>query len=588
MSRAAAIPSHSQPLNVEGLGRDAHALSALWPLFAHNRACLLAGLLLTCSTLFAGLALLGLSAGFLAAAAIAGLTPATAILFNFFPLAAGVRFFAIARTASRWGERVVTHEATFRLLARIRVWVYRSIAPLSLSQLGRYHGGDLLGRITRDVDALDNLFQRTLLPAGAALLMLALLAGGLALLSPALALPVVAIALLGLALGPLLAFRAGRELAPALIEHRSSMRRLLLDCVDGLADYAIHAPAWAKMRSLTLGASEAWLSDQRRLARRAAAMRAMLGAGVALAAWAGLGLAAALPAGQLGGPWLAVVVVVLLGCAELVQALPAAFIELPGTFAAARRLGELARQAPKPAFVAAGPMPVDASIELRSLCYERERGLALIENASIGIRAGEHLALVGPSGCGKSSLLALLARLESPDAGQILIGGVSAELLDESTLRSHVCCVAQDDWIFNATIAENLRLARPDADDARLREVLSLAGLDETLAQWPDGLETWVEEGGASLSGGQRRRLAIARALLRDAAIYLFDEATEGLDEMAEVALIYLLREQLAGRTLIWVTHKPLGLTSFDRVISLENGRLAAAPGQRSSGRVRS
>lgn len=574
MRHAATIHSPSCPAQDARLAPQTYELRALWSLFARDRAWLFAGLVLTCATLFAGLALLGLSAGFLAAAAVAGLTPATAILFNFFPLAAGVRFFAIARTASRWGERVVTHEATFRLLSRIRVWVYRSIAPLSPSQLGRYHGGDLLGRITRDVDALDNLFQRTLLPVGAALLMLWLLAVALALLSPALALPVLVIALSGAVLGPLLAYRIGRHLAPALIEQRASLRLLLLDSVDGLADYAIHAPAWARMRSLSLGASKAWLGDQARLARRAAAMRAILGVVVALAGWAGLGIVASLPADQIGGPWLAVVVVVLLGCAELVQGLPLAFIELPGTFAAARRLGELARQAPKPAFVAAGPVPVDASIELRSLYYGRERGLALIENASIGIRAGEHLALVGPSGCGKSSLLALLARLEVPDAGHILIGGVSAELLDESTLRSHVCCVAQDAWIFNATIAENLRLARPDADDARLREVISLAGLDETLAQWPDGLETWVEEGGASLSGGQRRRLAIARALLRDAAIYLFDEATEGLDEESEAALIFRLREQLAGRTLIWVTHKPIGLKSFDRVISLENGRL--------------
>lgn len=574
MSHAATIQSHNRPAQDARLAPQRYALQALWSLFARDRVWLFAGLVLTCATLFAGLALLGLSAGFLAAAAVAGLTPATAILFNFFPLAAGVRFFAIARTASRWGERVVTHEATFRLLARIRVWVYRSIVPLSPSQLGRYHGGDLLGRITRDVDALDNLFQRTLLPVGAALLMLSLLAVALALLSPALALPVLVIALSGAVLGPLLAYRIGRHLAPALIEQRAGLRLLLLDSVDGLADYALHAPAWARMRSLTLGASKAWLDDQARLARRAAAMRAILGVVVALAAWAGLGIVASLPADQIGGPWLAVVVVVLLGCAELVQGLPLAFIELPGTFAAARRLGELAGEAPNPAFVAAGPVPVDGSIELRSLYYGRERGLALIENASIGIRAGEHLALVGPSGCGKSSLLALLARLEVPDSGHILIGGVSAALLDESTLRSHVCCVAQDAWIFNATIAENLRLARPDADDARLREVLSLAGLDETLSQWPDGLETWVEEGGASLSGGQRRRLAIARALLRDAAIYLFDEATEGLDEESEAALIVRLREQLAGRTLIWVTHKPIGLKSFDRVISLENGRL--------------
>ncbi len=550
-------------------------------LLMRERFWMVAGLLLTLLTLVAGLGLLGLSGGFLAATAIAGLTPATAISFNFFHPAAGVRFFAIARTASRWGERVVTHEATFRLLARLRVWLYRAIAPLSPRQLGRHHGADLLGSLTRDVDALDNLYQRLALPvlaAGGVLLVLALMfAFGIG----ASVWPLWGLAGMGLLGLPALSWWLGRERAPALLVQRDALRRALLDSVEGLDDLALHAPAWQAQQRRTLAAGSHWLAGQLALQRRGALVRALLVMVVGLATWATLGLmlpgAHAHQAAALSGPWLAAVVLLMLGTAEALQGLPAAWMELPGTLAAARRLNALASEQPDPAFVEQGAVPAHGGVEVRGLCFAFDPAVPVLDGLDVDIRSGEHVALVGPSGGGKSTLASLLARLESPVAGRILLGGVPLEAIDEPTLRAHLVCVGQDAWVFSGTVADNLRLACPQASEAELQEVLAAVGLADTVARWSEGVNSWLDEGGASLSGGERRRLALARALLRDARVLVLDEPSEGLDAQASARLVDSLRRRLHGRTLIWISHKPEALEGFERVLRLEQGRLLQA-----------
>jgi ATP-binding cassette, subfamily C, bacterial CydC len=331
-------------------------------MFRDARGWMLIGLLLTFTSLLAGLGLLGVSGAFLTATAIAGLTPATAIAFNFFHPAATIRFLAIARTASRWGERVVTHEATFRLLATIRVWLYRRIAPLSPAQLGRYHGGDLLTRLTRDVDALDNLYQRLLLPALAAFLVLFALAALVATQNLVLVWPVALLMLAGLMLFPWLAWQRGRGLAPSLVAQRAQLRNHLLDSVDGCEDFSLHAPAWEAQRGATLRTAARWIDDQVVLQRRGAQLRALTVLAVSLAAWGALGLGASLPETlTLSGPWIAAIVLLLLGTAEALQALPAAWLELPGTVAAAQRLRALSTSRPtRPSPNAAPPPPTAA------------------------------------------------------------------------------------------------------------------------------------------------------------------------------------------------------------------------------------
>jgi len=536
---------------------------------------LFGALLLASATLAGSLGMLGLSGWFLSATAIAGLTPATAQAFNFFLPGAGVRFFALLRTASRWGERVVSHEATFRLIAGLRLWLYRRLARLSPSQLGRHHGSDLLNALVRDVDALDNLYPRLLLPLAAALLAFALLALLFGQMAPVLAWLPLGLMAFALFVLPLAGWLAGRRPASALVAGRAGLRRELLDCVDGLEDLALHQPAWQVRRAAALASSQHWLRQQRSLQRRGAWLRAATVLLTGMAAWAALLLIAQGEGPAAPGPWLAAVVLVLLGTHEALQALPGACLELPGTAAAAARLEGLAGQTPRPAFAEAGAQPADNRLTVSGLAFAWPDQPPLFDGLVLTVEEGEHIALLGPSGGGKSTLVQLLARLEEADAGEIRLGGVELSALDESTLRARLSCAGQFPWAQAATLADNLRLAAPDADAERMMAVLRLVGLADTISTWRDGLETWVEEGGASLSGGQRRRLGLARALLREAPITLLDEPTEGLDPAAEAALIAVVRQHLRGRTLVWVTHRPAGLAAFDRVLRLEQGRLA-------------
>lgn len=549
--------------------RLGEGLSALRPFLARLSGAggwLAVGLLLGVLTLIGSLGLLSLSGGFLSAAALAGLTPATALAFNFFTPGAGVRAFAIVRTASRWGERVVSHEGTFRLLAALRVWLYRRLAALSPRQISRFHAAETLNRLLRDIDALDNLYPRLIMPTAAAAVVFLVVAALFAWAAPALLwLPLLLLATL-LAL-PLLGWRLGGVLQPRLIRWRATLRTHLLDCNEGLEDLSLHAPAWAAQRQRVDDAAAQWLDIQAASARRAAALRALVSILVGLLAWTALAL---LPDQNLPGPWIAALVLLLLGCNEALLPLAGAALDLPGTAAAAQRIDALAGQAPAQTFVAQGPQPLDAGIEIRGLGFAWDEHTPVFADLNLSIPAGQHLCLQGSSGCGKSTLIHLLTRFETPATGSIRIGGIDIENLDESTLRRQIACAGQHAWAKTGTLADNLRLADPAASVERMREVLELVDLDPDQLGWQDGLATWIEEGGTSLSGGQRRRLAIARMLLREAPILLFDEPGEGLDPQSEAGLIRRLRQHLQGRTVLWISHRDGIETAFDRVVRLD------------------
>ena len=529
------------------------------------------GLLLGVLTLIGSLGLLSLSGGFLTGAAIAGLTPATALAFNFFTPGAGVRGFAIMRTASRWGERVVSHEGTFRLLAALRVWLYRHLARLSPRQIGRFHGAETLNRLVRDIDALDNLYPRLILPTAAATIVFLLVTLMFAVVAPSLLwLPLLLLAMTLFVL-PLLGWRLGSVLQPRLIRERATLRIHLLDCSEGLEDLSLHAPAWEQQRQRVLNTSAQWLQVQAGSGRRAATLRALVTMFVGLLAWLALGLLPEMAGSEpLSGPWIAALVLLLLGCSEALLPLANAALDLPGTAAAAQRIDAIAGQTPAQTFVDQGRQLVDASIEIRGLSFAWDAHTPVFSALNLDIAAGEHLCLQGASGCGKSTLIHLLTRFETPLSGNIRIGGVDITELDETTLRKHVACAGQYAWAKTGTLADNLRLADPTVSVAQMRAVLEVVDLDPDKLGWRDGLNTWIEEGGTSLSGGQRRRLGIARALLRDAPIMLFDESSEGLDPAAEALLISRLRAHLQGRTVLWISHRDGVETAFDRVLCLD------------------
>lgn len=540
----------------------------------------LGGLGLAVLTLGGSWGLLGLSGGFLTATGLAGLVPETALLFNVVVPAGGIRLFALMRVSSRWGERVVNHEATLRLLGQLRVWLYSRFSRLSPRQLGLWHGAQVLNRLTRDVDQLDNLYIRLLVPVAASasvLTVLLLVAGSF---STTLAFPVFFLMIVGLYAVPSWVYGDGEKLAPRLVVRHETLRRSLLDLVEGLEEWSLHRPAWERQKARVLAEDGARLDDQVRFQRLGSAARAFLIAAIGVAGWGFVALAAGLPAGTgPDGPWFVALTLLVLGTGEALLSLPAAWMELPGTALAARRLTDLAQQEPNPAFPETSPETAEAlpeanDVVLSQVSFAYDPGQDIVKNLTLAIPAGTHAALLGPSGEGKTTLVRLLTRLEDPTGGHITMGGRPLDQWPEPALRSRISCSMQDPWIFTSTVAENLRLADPEADDEALWRVLDLVGLGDQVRAWPEGLGTGIEEGGQSLSGGQRRRLALARALVRRAPITILDEPTEGLEAEAAETLVAAIRTELAGRTLVWVTHRRQGLDDFPLVLTMQKGSL--------------
>lgn len=529
------------------------------------------GLLLALVTLIAGMGLLSLSGWFLSAAAVAGLSVFTRDHFNYMTPAGGVRFFSIIRTAGRWGERVVSHDATFRVLTRLRVWFWQRLSPLSSATLGRFRHSDLLNRLVADIDALDHVYLRLITPIGVALLGSLAMVGFLALFDRSLALILGAILLATLVVLPLLFYRLGKGPGKALIERRAALRTRVLDYLGAQAELQMFAAASAQLTRLR-EEEQALIASQRTMARitglSAALMGLISGWSLVLMLWlAGHGVA-----GQAPDPFTALMVFATLASFEAMMPLAGAFQHLTASLTAARRLNQILEEATPLAF---GEQESGAHGELviEDLHFAYPGAAApVLHGCSLTLRAGEKVALLGQTGCGKSTLLALLTREWEPSSGRLTLGGIPLANLSEPALRSAMTVVSQRVHLFSNTLRANLLLAAPEASDERLTEVLLQVGLGQLLED--DGLDGWLGEGGRALSGGELRRIGIARAILHDAPLWLLDEPTEGLDRQTEQTIMALLHELCTGRGVLLITHRLGGLERMDRIALMEEGKV--------------
>ena len=541
---------------------------------------LLAGIALNVVVVLANVALLALSGWFTAAMALSGLG---GVPIEVFAPAAAIRGLAVLRTGGRYAERLVTHEATLRLLAEVRVWFYARLEPLAPARLQSVRGGDLMSRIRSDIDSLDNLYLRVLAPTAASAASAVLLVGFLALFDRAAA-AVLAAALLGAGVVlPLLAQGLGRFPGRRAVVTRASLRSTISDMVQGIGELLVDGAAEREIGLIgDLGRS--LIGEQRRQARLGIVGTAMSGLLANLALWGTLVVAIpAVRAGRLSGPDLAMAALFVLASVEAVGPLPAAFQALGETLAAARRIFALVDAEPAvadPVRKAAAPVRFDLRIRGLRMRYDAGASWAL-DGVDLDVRQGTALGLVGPSGSGKTSILNVLNRFWDYGEGSVTIGGVSLRDLGGDTVRGFTSVVAQQTHLFNASVRDNLLLARPGADDDALFAALRAAHLGDEIAALPDGLGTLVGENGARFSGGETRRLAIARALLKDAPILLLDEPTEGLDAISERAVLDGLRTLMRGRTTILITHRIAALRDVDAVLAFDRGRVVPA------GRVR-
>jgi thiol reductant ABC exporter, CydC subunit len=548
----------------------------MWPMLRRRWRALLPACVLALVTAAAAVGLLGVAGWFLTATALVSGALAT---FNLFVSSAMVRGLAFTRILSRYGERVTGHAATLQLLADLRTRVFGRLLRLDAGQLARWRDGDLVARLTGDIDALDSVFLLSLLPLLVGALAGAVVVATLAAYVP-LAAPVVgALWLIVLLLAPAWLARRVRRSGSARQEQAAALRQQVLQAVDGHADLlALDAADGAE-------AAFAGSSDQLRGA--ALDESRVLASGQALAlACGGLAMLAVAAAGaialhdeRVGGALLVGCVLAVAALFEVAAPVLRGAARLGAAAAASRRVRELERTEPE---IVDPPQPARlcplGTLEFRQLRFRHHPALPLLEGVDLRIAPGERVVVTGVSGSGKSTLLAMALRLRDPQAGGIFWEGVDLRDAALADLHRRVALLPQDAPVFLGSVRDNLRIGDPAADDARLWDVLREAGLEAEIRALPGGLDQWLGEGGRTLSAGQARRLCLARVLLTDAALIALDEPTEGLDQAAEQALFRDLPRILRGRGLLLVTHAQTPSGFADATWELVEGVLRRKP----------
>jgi ATP-binding cassette subfamily C protein CydC len=489
-----------------------------------------------------------------------------------------VRALSIGRGVFRYLERLASHDVAFRVLAQVRVAIWRRLEALAPAGLGLFRSGDLLARLVSDVDATQDLFIRGIGPVLAA----ALVGGGavtacLFILAPAAAVLAAGLLAAGIAV-PLAAAAVARKAARTGAPSRGRLTATVTDLLEGSADLLAFGA-----QDAALARADAEDAELTRVARRTAAASG-LGTGLmsavsGLTLWAVLLLGvAATGSGTLTRVPLAVLTLTALAAFEAVTALPAAAVQLDQSRVAAARITAITdtpdpvREPPHPRPLPPGPFTIalrDATVR-----YE-EKDEPALDRVSLELSPGRRVALVGANGAGKSTLAAVLLRFCDLSGGATLLNGQDLASYAADDVRSVIGGCPQDPHLFDTTIRDNLRLARPGASDGELEAAAARARLLAWITSLPQGWDTRVGTHGAAVSGGERQRLALARAFLADPALLILDEPTAHLDPDSRRALTADLLHATEGRSVLFITHERDGLDQVDQIVVLDNGRVA-------------
>ncbi|MCO6544876.1 MAG: cysteine/glutathione ABC transporter ATP-binding protein/permease CydC [Gilliamella sp.] len=533
-------------------------------LYKHYFGQILLGLFLSILTLLASVFLLSLSGWFLASTAFVGV--AGLYTFNYMLPAAGVRAAAIIRTAARYMERLVDHNTTFKILAYLRTLAFRKILPLSANQLAHYQRADLLNRFIVDIDALDHLYLKLFSPIVTALVTIVVLFVGLANINLPIALIITIILTTTLLVVPVIFYQAGKQLGKTLVKQQSEYRLLLINYLQGQAELILFN-AQPRYRAKLDKLESNWLYNQQRQSTLMALSSALI---VLIAGFLTL-LVLWLITQYTLSPLVALFVFVSLASAEILMPIPGAFIFLGQVLTSATRTTAIFNQMPDIQFISKGKA-IDlttAKLKFEQINFSYpNQPFAILTDFSLTVEQSEHIGIIGKTGCGKSTLLSLVNRTWEASSGNIYFNDTPINQLDEKTLRQAIAMVPQVITIFSETLRQNLLIGNPNATDQQLIEVLHQVELDKLLTT-EQGLDMLIGQGGRTLSGGEIRRIGIARALLHNSPLILMDEPTESLDQRTEQQIIQLIKQTCKGKTLIMVTHRLTDNPLFDRIISL-------------------
>ncbi len=531
--------------------------------------------LVSSAATLANIGLMATSGWFITAMGLAGVA---GVSINYFTPAAFIRAFAIVRTGGRYLERLVSHEATFRILASLRIWLYGRFEPLAPAGLMPIHSGDVLARLGNDIDRLENAFLRLLVPMAVAALTVLVVCGVAFSYLPELGLVLLAMLVAAGGVLPFATHRIGRAAGARLTANSARMSVALVDGLEGLAELKAYGLADTRLRSIA-ALSDELIADETRLADLGALTRSGIGVFANLSLWSALAVAGSAVALGLFAPSdLALLALLALASFEALVPIPDAMESLGATLASARRIFALADSEPVPAEPAAAcDLPDDNELEFSDVCLTYAGATTpALTGIDLILSPGRHVGVVGPSGSGKSSLVGLALKFWAPTSGAITLGGISIADLDGETLRRRFAVVSQQSHLFAASIAENLRLAAPGAGEAELREACRIAQIDAFITAQPDGYDTEVGAHGLKLSGGQARRLAVAQALLKRAPILILDEPGEGIDLVTEKALLDAVLTARADAAVLYITHRRQALDRMHEVLVIEDGRVAA------------
>ncbi|EKO3455966.1 cysteine/glutathione ABC transporter ATP-binding protein/permease CydC [Vibrio fluvialis] len=530
------------------------------------------GMLLAFVTLCASIGLLTLSGWFLSAAAVAGLTIARET-FNYMLPGAFVRGFAMGRTAGRWGERVVSHNATFKLLTDLRIFFFEKLAPMIPGRVSNLRDADLLNRLVADIDAMDHVYLRLISPVTVGVLGIAALTTLLCWFDMALGLTLGGVLLVLLFVWPVMFYKLGKRNGAELTQHKAEMRVATLDWLQGYSELTIFG-AESRYRDAIYAAQEKLLANQKVNASFTGLASALLllanGWTLVLMLW----LAADGVNGQAPDPMIALVVFATMASVELLMPIAGAFQHLGQTLTSARRLNEIILSEPDVKFPSEETRhsgQFDITFENLTFNYSGGEQPAL-KDVSLTIPAGNKVAIVGQTGSGKSTLIQLLCRYWDAQQGDIRIAGTRLQEWKESDLRAAISVVSQRVDILNGSLRDNLIMAKSTANDNELSAMLERVGLGKLLEA--PGLDAWLGDGGRQLSGGEKRRIGIARALLHNGPILLLDEPTEGLDKQTEQQIMALFKSHFENKTVIFITHRLVELETMDAVCLIEQGEI--------------
>ncbi|MCF6764895.1 thiol reductant ABC exporter subunit CydC [Thiotrichales bacterium 19S3-7] len=544
---------------------------ALIPVFKRQLWWMVLSIGLSIATILSSIGLMSLSGWFISATAYAGLSYQVAAQFNFFMPATGVRFFSLMRTVNRYGERVISHEATFKILTNLRLWAYQKLEPLAPAHLISHKRGDLLNRMVSDVDQLDNLFIRVLSPSITAIIIAIISFTYFAFFNIHIAIITLVSLIISGFIIPIFIGILSAKTARKINLVTAQLKTDTVQLIHGLAELIIFNHINSQQQRINQ------LNDN--LVQLQKKMSHYNGFGQALTQvilWSTIAITLyiavdATSNGQLNGANIALIALGLLAMYESVMALPLAYQYLGKTNAAAKRLSELNDLKPEVTFKQNQEIDLKHfEIELKTVSFNYNQRNTIFSNFSLTIPEKSKFALVGETGSGKSTLLQLLTRSWDIQSGMITIGGVDIKAFSEAQLRQLIVFIEQQAHLFQSTIRDNLKIANSAASDDDIYDALELVSLKNHILNLPDKLDTLVGEFGENFSGGQRKRLMLVRAALSKAPIILLDEPTENLDRQTETEILQAITKLAQDKTVIMSTHSLLAMEIMQNQIQLK------------------